>query len=1217
MARNSRISAVLVGVLAVAVTSANADGWFDHLKAGKHKQLKEDFHAKDVDLCPPLDLMRVAHAIDVIEEGILDDGTVVIKQPDIWGQARMTKYRLDFEKVMEDDLGSFAAVLSARVARSDQASFESATTLAAAFAASGGVDRNGILPGGGRSGGPLVVAPTPMTIDPGADPAPAEPAAEPAPPSLEGVKTAADLLDKSELIKRTDPFSAFGGQPFGSIAERLGDGKLGLEPTVYLDEKKRYLDHLNELRRVNLGDDNADTAGYALYLIRMPVSLQPGEKTQRGYGAVLNASVRPDFAPDFLYTTFRSLVVADLVDQLAPVVFGILERGIDQTYFASVEGLRNLPERIRKGNARLDMLHTRIAELQRQIDSLEEQRALALRDAGSELEKNMQPLRRIAPEFFEARAIRPDVETPPIENYSDALNLQADIYSQRQRLSLNDNEDDLQEFNRVIAPVETATINAATLNNSLKSKRTAIDSERDELARLEQQVKAEENSLKGLMNELEAETAKLGSVKFVSNRIAARPYPIAPTDIGDVFFTPNLIRIAEAARNASTTERMRATDLRSFLSAELYDAYDVIAGREHFHPLLGVIVENIHEAIATSDYTGLKRLSHDLIGGLPPGIRGTVNSLPTDPELFYSDNLTAILAYAVAVDAGLLNQRLQEEMKAFTGQNGFFPQCDPDTLFFYLPEPDPWAKQAFDDYVAKRWPVITFALDPVDDQQNIADALSLRRDLQLAVALAFTQGQIGFNQLNRFKRRIEEDAETIALNKTVSAFAHGNDSFGWRFTPRFQNPPLRENNIQTIGNLLYRGGPDPQYRTRNSALEAGQRELTVVMIMPSFLQRVRFDVAGNWFKLADPDDFLVPTARMLWQGQQIAALKNAMGQFYDPRLYREGDFERVMARIDRVEHTLPLQTEFIRVPYENTQSGFELFTPGLASLAPELIGYEGLSAIKEGQAASLLLYAKNISLNETQIVAGGQPVSDVEIISREVVRITIPSGVLTTQGRDVDGPSVEVHLATPNGISNRLLIPFEPEKKETPAKAPVTGFSWGETPFSKVVYVTYGEDGAPNPDKVAIEGQSVEDDLSIVVDGGILGGVSPTGIERMAMRLKLSQGDTETTADSRALNFTTALPFDADGEARVPFSKVREGIAGALVRGLRQSDYPSGSEVSATVETYIQVAGNSVPIKLDNTFALTIKIADPKAVAITMPEIDDAPQMDLLPPPLP
>ena len=55
-----------------------------------------------------------------------------------------------------------------------------------------------------------------------------------------------------------------------------------LEPTVYLDELKDYQDHLNEIRRINMGDDIADSAGYGLYLIRMPVSIQPGECTRQG-----------------------------------------------------------------------------------------------------------------------------------------------------------------------------------------------------------------------------------------------------------------------------------------------------------------------------------------------------------------------------------------------------------------------------------------------------------------------------------------------------------------------------------------------------------------------------------------------------------------------------------------------------------------------------------------------------------------------------------------------------------------------------------------------------------------------------------------------------------------------------------------------------------------------------------------------------------------------
>ena len=69
----------------------------------------------------------------------------------------------------------------------------------------------------------------------------------------------------------------------------------------------------------------------------------------------------------------------------------------------------------------------------------------------------------------------------------------------------------------------------------------------------------------------------------------------------------------------------------------------------------------------------------------------------------------------------------------------------------------------------------------------------------------------------------------------------------------------------------------------------------------------------------------------------------------------------------------------------------------------------------------------------------------VEIVSREVIRIKIPSGAITTKVLDADGKTpklyVEVYVATPNGISNRLLIPVK-ESKPAKADAPkVTGYS--------------------------------------------------------------------------------------------------------------------------------------------------------------------------------
>ena len=112
--------------------------------------------------------------------------------------------------------------------------------------------------------------------------------------------------------------------------------------------------------------------------------------------------------------------------------------------------------------------------------------------------------------------------------------------------------------------------------------------------------------------------------------------------------------------------------------------------------------------------------------------------------------------------------------------------CDGlEQVHFHYPRsvPNEPAKAVFRDYVRTRWPIITFSLDPVTDQQNIADSFSLSRDLQLALSFAFSTGQINFNQLNTFRRQIQQSADTIALNRTVTGFMHSNDIFGFRFTP--------------------------------------------------------------------------------------------------------------------------------------------------------------------------------------------------------------------------------------------------------------------------------------------------------------------------------------------------------------------------------------------------------------------------------------------------
>ena len=123
----------------------------------------------------------------------------------------------------------------------------------------------------------------------------------------------------------------------------------------------------------------------------------------------------------------------------------------------------------------------------------------------------------------------------------------------------------------------------------------------------------------------------------------------------------------------------------------------------------------------------------------------------------------------------------------------------PSADAFFLPGAmaPPEARQAFAEYVRARWPIHVFALDPMSQDQNIADVYSQRQEMQLALTLAFTSGRINGNQMMRFARRLEKTMETVGINKTQIGFSHGAETFGWRFYPRFQTPEF-ESNFQTI-----------------------------------------------------------------------------------------------------------------------------------------------------------------------------------------------------------------------------------------------------------------------------------------------------------------------------------------------------------------------------------------------------------------------------------
>ena len=337
----------------------------------------------------PNTLTQIARSIDDIEDKILDDGTVVIKQPDVWGQARMTLYRKDFETMMKakgpDD---FQVILAARVSRLDAAAAQSQTSLSASLAtAPTGRGRSAQQPAHTGSAN-AVTAPTVVALS------------HPSGGGQSGHQFQDDGSGGSGSgggggapgpgtgqfwnvapLPTDAPFALLQGkQPFGDMSSNYG-GKLGLDPPVFLDEKKRFFDHLNQIRRVNIGDDNADSAGYGLYLVRMPISIQPGELTLKGHGAVLTATARHEFDANFLKNTFHNLVINDLVDQLGPVVYELIRNGVVEKQDEDARTLGKLRQdyfnlqmefarRLNESKTRADDIMKRIKSLKVDVEKL-------------------------------------------------------------------------------------------------------------------------------------------------------------------------------------------------------------------------------------------------------------------------------------------------------------------------------------------------------------------------------------------------------------------------------------------------------------------------------------------------------------------------------------------------------------------------------------------------------------------------------------------------------------------------------------------------------------------------------------------------------------------------------------------------------------------------------------------------------------------------------
>lgn len=366
----------------------------------------------------------------------------------------------------------------------------------------------------------------------------------------------------------------------------------------------------------------------------------------------------------------------------------------------------------------------------------------------------------------------------------------------------------------------------------------------------------------------------------------------------------------------------------------------------------------------------------------------------------------ASAGWMVIAQAALLERQLKDALKDMK-RAGHLPQAGEDgsieTAQFANPTPPPESRtlELWSAFVQNQYPVHVFELDPQTDEQNIYDAFSQRRELQLAIAFAVANGNLRADQAIKYSRQMSLDMATIDLNRTQVGFVHENDTFGWYFYPRVQSVDGEHTNIGSFLKLLFCGGSTRDDELGQRRLEPGIRECEVLVVMPNFVPELKLDITTNWEKLTRPGRSQLDYNEMIDMGARVECVKRRAMNVCDPHCYRPGDYERLVSRIEQLEKMLPLQTYSVTVPYQYDLPGSQLFDKGAASLEPEVTGYYGLSYIKRGSptVAQFFLTGHHFHPTRTHVIVGGTEVHStsqvLQFVAAPAAGQVVPAAVQT------------------------------------------------------------------------------------------------------------------------------------------------------------------------------------------------------------------------------
>lgn len=1026
-------------------------------------------------------LTNAAKELDWLEHTIERYGTVVPKHPDVWGESRLTKHRHQVERALEAkvlDADSFKQGLQGALRRSD------VSMAALAFALGG---------------------------------APAEPGGSSAATAL-----IADTPGQIQFSTSAPQGNAFGR--FGMPAADSGDIALSLEPTVQSAQLYRYLNHLNALRRINEGDDTADSPGYAMNLLRIPVSVLPGGITRTGYGAEVTFTVSPQLSDDLLPSTIESLAINDVTELNALPLARLFNN--DPTAFASyIESFKQVFAQVDNWMEAYDKM---LAAYERKEAANENKNSGAIADFRSLrtylhqrfLEIAMHGLRksqcdessvgyytttvvcgkridlmvlhadmrdfldRLAQTFSQSEnqpncipPANPSDATPPCVtqntlSHSATITIYAQLagswYQVSVLLETLENISDYTEGYRGLPLKYKKVKSAQCANNTTKLNPLArqarelycresnrgcrVLTESDDGSNAASKQTAEAESRAAIMrhigtlftggadstslatfNLLDRYSAEVSvaldrsttsllsgvfdvthSSTFLPQRSRTGARPLSPSQYVHVYGTDAILHIARDAHAtlrqhpANGKYHVSLVDIRGYLAEETRAAYRMLMSPENHH-LWEHCTPHLADRVIANDFATVNILRKQFYAQLPMYLRHTA---------------AGNLAWGLIVELALLEDKLIRDIAA-THQAKNLETVDWRGVRFVGPKESltPDAHETFKSYVALRWPIIAFALDPDTEDQNIADVFSARRELQLAVSVAVANGDLSPSAAGRFVRGMEVDLETIALNRTAVGFSHGNQTFGWRFHPRVQSPET-PGVLGVLGQTLM-GGPRRDGMLKDRQMEPASRECTCVVLMPSFVPYVTVESRANWFRLTRPEAKVLTMHDSLRIGRGVSQVRQTLMQPNCIGLQHGNSLGNMHTALQHLEAKLPYQSMTVQIPHENTLGGFDLFERGLTSLAPRLDGWYGAPGINLCEPTSLFLVGDRFSVHGMRVLAGGRSIP-FRMLSRQVIEVWIPAGVNTVKSKAKSGQPlrfVDLHVATPYGASSHLLVP--------------------------------------------------------------------------------------------------------------------------------------------------------------------------------------------------